>query len=254
MNARSVSIVVPFHDSERHLAACVESLLAQDEAAASYELILVDNGSRDHSAAIASRYREVVLLHEAKPGAYAARNAGLRRARGSILAFTDADCVASRGWMRSILDGMADPSVGILLGRAEYPPEASLTLRLLGEYENAKAEYVIARRPPAFHFAYANNMAVRASVFAEIGPFEQWARAADSELVHRVARARPDLRLVYRPSMVVTHMEFLRTRDRVRRLSLYTKTNARIQGFRELGIADRVGVLGQLLRARRRRT
>ena len=97
-------------------------------------------------------------------------------------------------------------------------------------------------------------MAVRASVFAEIGPFEQWARAADSELVHRVARARPDLRLVYRPSMVVTHMEFLRTRDRVRRLSLYTKTNARIQGFRELGIADRVGVLGQLLRARRRRT
>jgi glycosyltransferase involved in cell wall biosynthesis len=254
MNVPSVSIVVPFHDSERHIAACVESLLAQEEARAPYELILVDNASRDRSASIASRYRDVVLLHEPKPGAYAARNTGIRRARGSIVAFTDADCVASRRWVRSMLDGMADASVAILLGRAEYPPEASLMLRLLGEYENAKAEYVIATRPPAFHFAYANNMAVRASVFAELGLFEEWARAADSELVHRVARARPDLRLAYQRSMVVTHMEFLKTRDRVRRLSLYTKTNARIESFRELGIGDRVGVLGQLLRSGRRRT
>ena len=143
---------------------------------------------------------------------------------------------------------MRDPAVAILLGHCGYPADASLALRLLGAYENAKTEYVLDRCPPAYHFAYANNMAVRASVFDELGPFEEWQRAADSELVHRLAARRPDLRPAYRRSMRVTHLEFLRARDRARRLSLYTRTNAQIATFRELGVAQRCGVLWQLLR------
>ncbi len=107
---------------------------------------------------------------------------------------------------------------------------------MLGAYENAKADYVVHHCAPAYRFAYANNMAVRTSVFEELGLFREWQRAADSELVHRLASERPDLRLVYRPSMRVTHLEFLRVRDRVRRLSLYTETNSRISTFRELRI------------------
>ncbi len=45
--------------------------------------------------------------------------------------------------------------------------------------------------------------------------FEEWQRAADTELVHRLASRRPDLRLVFDPSMRVTHLEFLRLRDRL---------------------------------------
>ncbi len=129
--------------------------------------------------------------------------------------------------------------------------QASRALRLLGAYENAKAEYVVTRCARAHHFAYANNMAVRASVFVELGPFREWGRAADTELVHRLAARRPDLRLAYSPSMRVTHHEFLRVRDRLRRLSLYTQTNAQIDGFRELGPAQRAGVLRYLLGRRR---
>ena len=182
----AVSVVVPFHDSERHLAACIESLTAQD-IGEPFEVILIDNGSTDGSADIARRHPRLTVLEEPRPGAYAARNTGIRRARAPLIALTDADCVVAGDWLRAIRDGMRDPAVGILLGRCGYPPEASAALRALGAWENTKTEYVLERCPAAHWFGYANNMAVRASVFAQLGPFKLWRRAADSELIHRLA-------------------------------------------------------------------
>ena len=246
-----VSVVVPFFDSERHIGASIESLLGQTAVGGPFEVILVDNGSKDGSPGIVRRYPDLIVLEELTPGAYAARNAGLRKARAPLIGFTDADCVVDRDWLRSVRDGMQDSTVGVLLGHCRYPPEASLGLRLLGAYENAKAEYVTSRCAPAHHFAYANNMAVRASLFERLGPFKEWKRAGDSELAHRLASSGEKLRLVYRPSMRVTHMEFLRSRDRARRLSLYTQTNQQIETFRELSVAQRVRVLLHLLRGHR---
>ena len=97
-----VSVVVPFFDSERHVAACVESLLGQEHVGGPFEIILVNNGSSDGSASVVSRYREVALLDEPAPGAYAARNTGIGRARAPIVAFTDADCVVDRHWLQSV--------------------------------------------------------------------------------------------------------------------------------------------------------
>lgn len=246
-----VSVVVPFFNSERHLAACIESLLKQDDVGGPFEVIFINNGSTDGSASLVRKYRELTLLEESTPGAYAARNAGVRVARAPLLAFTDADCVVAGDWLRSLQEGIQDPTIGILLGHCRYPPNASLALRVLGAYENAKAEYVIHRCSKANHFAYANNMAVRASVFEELGLFKEWKRAADSELVHRMALARPDLRLAYRPSMRVTHMEFVRARERARRMSFYTRTNSKIETFRELGVSQRLRLLIFLLRSYR---
>ncbi len=244
----SVSVVVPFFANELTLAACIESLLNQGAVEGGYEVILINNGSTDRSPSIAAHYPEVTVLEEANLGAYAARNTGIRKARAPVIAFTDADCVAADDWLQSILDGFLDPAIAILLGHFRYPASSNWSLRLLGAYENAKADYVLHRCGPAHYFGYANNMAVRASVFAELGLFKEWKRAADSELVHRLAARRPDLELAYRPSMRVTHLEFLHTRDRVRRMSMYTKTNTQISTFRELGPRQRAGVLVRLIR------
>lgn len=242
----AVSVVVPYFNSERHLAACIESLLGQEEVEGDYEIILVDNGSTDGSASIVAGYPEVVSLKESTPGAYAARNAGIRRAQAPVIAFTDADCVVERSWLRSILAAMVDPAVRILVGHCRYPREASLPLRFLGAYENAKTDFVVHRCPPACRFAYANNMAVRAEVFERVGLFKEWKRAGDTELVHRLAREEPSWRFVYEPSVRVIHREFLRARDRARRLSLYTNTNSKIETFRELTLGQRLRVLGRL--------
>ena len=85
MNDRPLaSVVVPFRDSERHIAPCVESLLGQTGVDGPYEIILIDNGSTDRSAAIVAAYDGPLLLAEQTPGAYAARNTGIRAARAPV--------------------------------------------------------------------------------------------------------------------------------------------------------------------------
>jgi glycosyltransferase involved in cell wall biosynthesis len=238
-----VSVVVPFFDSAATLEACIEALRSQDSPSGDYEIILVDNGSADSSPAIAARRKDVTLLTEKTPGAYAARNAGIRRARAPIIAFTDADCVVEPHWLRAIVDEMASSRTAVVIGQCHYPDTASLTLRLLGAWENAKADYVIRHCPLANRFAYCNNMAVRASVFTEIGLFKEWKRAADSELVHRLATERPDLDVTFAPAMRITHLEFVRGRARAERLRLYTRTNAKIPTFQELNARQKAVVL-----------
>ncbi len=243
-----ISVIVPFFNNERHISACIEALLAQEIYNEKFEIIMVNNRSTDRSASIVAQYRGLTVLEESTPGAYAARNTAIRHVKSPILAFTDADCIVGHGWLRTILEGLQDPTVAILVGHCRYPRDASLTLRLLGAYENLKAEYIIERCEPAYHFAYANNMAVRTSVFREFGLFQEWKRAGDTELVHRLASVRPDLRIVFRKSMRISHLEFRRARDRARRLSLYTRTNAKISSFQELGFRQRVGLVGYFLR------
>lgn len=248
-----VSVVVPFYNSGRWIRACIESLLAaraelSTTHAGGVELIFVDNASGDDSAAIVAEYGDVTLLFEGEQGAYPARNTGIAAARAPIIAFTDADCTVDRRWLRTLVQGLEDPGVGILVGHCNYPPEASLSLRLIGSWEMAKTAYVTRHCPPANHIAYCNNMAVRASLFRDLGPFRPWRRAGDSEFAHRMAREKPECRLVYEPAMHITHHEFTSARERSRRLRLYTRTNTQIEGFEELGAGQRAALLWHWLR------
>ncbi|GAA2634157.1 bifunctional glycosyltransferase family 2 protein/CDP-glycerol:glycerophosphate glycerophosphotransferase [Actinomadura fulvescens] len=87
-----ISVVVPFHNEESHLAECLESLARQ--TLPDLEVIMVDDGSTDAGAVIAKamsdRDRRFVLLQQENAGVGAARNAGVRRARAPYLAFADA--------------------------------------------------------------------------------------------------------------------------------------------------------------------
>ena len=95
-----VTIITTVLNGESYLAEAIESVLAQ-QAAPSWELLLVDDGSRDRSLPIALDYaarfpeRIFVLQHRrgCNRGISASRNLGLRHARGQVLAFLDADDV-----------------------------------------------------------------------------------------------------------------------------------------------------------------
>jgi glycosyltransferase involved in cell wall biosynthesis len=244
----AISVVVPFFNSEQHIGSCIESLLDQRGVDGSYELIFVNNGSTDASASIVEQATEIISLSEATPGAYAARNTGIREATAPVVAFTDADCRVDRDWLRSIQSAMQEPSVAAVVGHVRYPPRASWVLHMLSAYENAKIDYVLGQCEPDRHFAYANNMAVRAAVLEELGGFKEWERAADTELVHRLAAHHPDLRTIYRRSMRVTHLEFVSAWERLRRLRLYANTNSQVDSFQELTFAQRVAAIGRVFR------
>ncbi len=90
-----VSIIVPCHNAERWLAATLESALTQTWPHT--EIIVVNDGSRDGSLAVAQRFaaRGVQVVDQPNAGASAARNHGLRLARGDFIQFLDADDLIS---------------------------------------------------------------------------------------------------------------------------------------------------------------
>ena len=88
-----VSIIVPVYNKEKYLRDCVDSILQQTYK--DFELILVDDGSKDSSWNIIKEYankdKRVVPVHQENAGVSAARNAGLDRAQGKWICFVDAD-------------------------------------------------------------------------------------------------------------------------------------------------------------------
>jgi glycosyltransferase involved in cell wall biosynthesis len=89
MDAPLVSVVVPVYNGAEFLAECIESLLAQDHPA--IEVIVVDDGSDDDSAAIAEGFAGVRVLRIPHAGLGPARNRGVDACTGPLIGFCDAD-------------------------------------------------------------------------------------------------------------------------------------------------------------------
>lgn len=113
-----VSVVMPAHNSAAFIAEAIESVLAQRSV--SLELIVIDDGSKDESAAIAQGYSDprVVLLQNASAGGPSrARNQGIRAARAPYIAFLDSDDVMSADSMQGAVDALdASPEAVIAFG------------------------------------------------------------------------------------------------------------------------------------------
>jgi glycosyltransferase involved in cell wall biosynthesis len=94
------SVIVPAYNEAAYLGQALDSLLHQDYDG-TYEVIVVDNNSRDDTAAIAARYG-VRVVQEPEQGVCAARQRGADCARGEIIISTDADTTQPRNWLRTI--------------------------------------------------------------------------------------------------------------------------------------------------------
>lgn len=107
----SVSVVVPVYNGARTIGRCLESLLAQDYPAGAYEVIVVENCSTDDTADIVRRY-PVRLVQSNRRGPAPARNLGIEHSTAAIVAFTDADCIVDRSWLRHLIAPYTNPDVG----------------------------------------------------------------------------------------------------------------------------------------------
>lgn len=181
-----VSVVVPALNAERTIGACVRALLDQDHPPERYEVIVVDNGSRDRTVQLLSGH-PVTVLEEARRGPAAARNRGIRASRGHLIAFVDADCVPTRGWLRHLVKAFRDDEVTCVAGTS-LPLDPSSPI---GAYAARTGQYDSRRSlaHPHFPFAYSFNMALRARVLAAAGSFDPRFRTYEAaDLFHRIVR------------------------------------------------------------------
>ncbi len=122
----SVGVVLPVHDGARHLRRAAESVLDQDHA--DLELVIVDDGSRDASPALARDLaredaRVIVVELGRNRGVAAARNAGAGASHAGLLAFIDQDDIWTRDRLSRGVEALAaEPALGYVTARQRFLP------------------------------------------------------------------------------------------------------------------------------------
>jgi glycosyltransferase involved in cell wall biosynthesis len=168
-----LSLIVCTRNRSARLQDFVQAL-GRMRCSATWELVLVDNGSSDDTAervrGLASQVQApVTIVDEPRPGLGRARNAGVRRARGSILVFTDDDCYPAADYLDRIADAFADSGLDYLGGRillhdsSDYP----ITIRV-----DPLPSAIPPRSVVPAGLIQGANMAFRRRVLESLGGFD----------------------------------------------------------------------------------
>lgn len=197
-----ISVVIPTYNRARQLAPLLEALVQQDAWGIGYEIIVVDNNSRDDTKAVvqaaqaADRSRLIHYLLETRQGASHARNSGITHARAPIIAFIDDDVVPSRNWVYSMKRAFDEyPDADCIGGRvravADKAAPSWLTMAHAGPValqDRPREQWF--NRASASACLLSANLAFRREVFRDVGMFSpEYLRSEDRELEMRLWRA-----------------------------------------------------------------
>jgi glycosyltransferase involved in cell wall biosynthesis len=203
VDAPMVSVIVPVFDDQERLVRCLEALERQSYPDTAYEIVVVDNGSKQplRSEGICSRVRTII---EPRPGAYAARNTGIRAAVGSVLAFTDSDCIPAETWLEAaVIRLLMLPSPGMVGGRLEVFPRDAERPTIAELYDETfwmrQRQYV-----QRAGFAATANLVVHRSVFERVGLFDPELKSGGDREWGQRARASGVIQ-EYAPEALVRH-------------------------------------------------
>jgi lipopolysaccharide/colanic/teichoic acid biosynthesis glycosyltransferase len=199
-----ISVIVPAKNAAKTLEECLQALLHQEglQFDHDYEVIVVDDGSTDDTAEIAKQHA-VQVIRQTNLGPAAARNAGTRIARGSLLAFTDADCAPSPTWLRELTQPFHNPEVVGVKGVYRTRQTGLVTRFVQLEYEY---KYARMRNQASIDFIDTSSAAYRTEVFIHNGGFDESFRVPsveDQEFSFRLARK--GYRMIFEPRAVVYH-------------------------------------------------
>lgn len=198
----SVSVVIPVWNGEATIGDLLGALRTQRDLPEATEVIVVDNGSADATRDIV-RESGVRLLEEPVRGPAAARNCGLRHARGEVVAHLDADTLPTRRWLAELVAPFTDPAVRLVAGRTlAYRPRTGAE-RYVVASGLMDAERALRREP--FPFAPSLNMAVRRDAALAIGGWaEDLPTGEDVDFSHRLTRAFGG-EIAFAPAAVAFH-------------------------------------------------
>ena len=173
-----VSVVVCAYNGERTMDRCLASLAVLNYP--DYEVIVVNDGSRDRTLEIAQSYGYCRIISQTNKGLSVARNVGAHAATGEIVAYTDSDCVADPDWLTYLVAKMAASNLAACGGPNFPPPEDDLVPATVAVAPGGPTHVLISDEV-AEHIAGC-NMAFRRDVLLSLGGFDPIYRAAGDDV------------------------------------------------------------------------
>ena len=207
-----VSVVIAARDEVENIQACLERFWSQDYPADRYEVIVVDDGSTDGTAALVREMdREglkLLSVQEAYGGSgskKAALSLGIQESRGEVILTTDADCLVAEGWVRGMVEYL-DESTGMVVGFSQVGAPGQAQGRRMG-YQAVDFLCLmgcilgsVGRGHPLA--ASGQNLAYRKAVFQQVGGYSRVAHRAsgDDVLLLQMVRHSTDWKIAFATS------------------------------------------------------
>ena len=247
-----VSVVVCTYRRAEKLPACLDAL-ARQTIRERVEVIVVDDGPDDATAAIAARYDVQLVRHAENRGLAAARNTGIEASTAPIVAFTDDDCVPAADWLEALLVPYCEPDVVAVGGGVEALRHETLVHRYLAETDRLapleielsvssslayRAKLYLRRNlhqggtlpgtRPVYSLVGA-NMSFRRDALVEIGMFDPRISfgGEDEDICRRLRERSMGERFLFTSSAVIAHDFDGELRDTLRRSYQYGAGSAR---------------------------
>lgn len=232
-NRPFISIVVCSYNGEKRIADCLNSLLIQTYPKDLYEIVVVDDCSTDKTKEVVQSFPVTLVSNPVNTGLSEARNVGIRNSKGSIIAFTDDDCVADPKWIETIepfhkdlnLCGVGgniipnkDPNSILLSYLAEKNPlspvdesvlkSQNLFYRLFLYLKRTIFPFEMQKDEQYVYALIGANMSFRREILESVNFFDKtMGNTADEEdLCKRIRRAHPDKKFLYTNSAVINHI------------------------------------------------
>jgi glycosyltransferase involved in cell wall biosynthesis len=215
-----ISVVVCTRDRPLALRSCLESLQALDYPASRYEVIVIDNASREATTRKLALQAGFNYVREEKPGLDNARNCGAASASYDIVAYTDDDVRVDPGWLKGVARGFAHGDsvcvTGLICPLELETPAQQLFEQYGGMGKGMQPKLTSPARLPASAILAAHNVGVGAnmaylrSTIRDMGGFDPdldvgtpSAGAGDLDMFHRLLASGHSIR--YEPSALVWH-------------------------------------------------
>ncbi len=216
-----ISVIIPTYKDWERLQLCVSALAKQELPADRFEILVVDNDSEHHPPKDFKAPANLIFLHEIKPGSYAARNKGIKHSRGTILAFTDSDCIPDKKWLKNAYLAFQDESVQRLAGKIllfyKNPHKKTLaelyeSIFAFNQKENVEIRQV----------SVTANFFARKALFERVGEFDATQLSGEDWGWNRRA-TRKGISIIYDPVVCVNHP----ARHKMKQLTRKTKRVSR---------------------------
>ncbi len=214
-----ISVVIPTYNRPDQIIACVESIFRSRTLC---EILIVEQSKKTISSDTLRQWaaRDVRYFFLQTPGVSRAKNYGIRKSRGDIVAFTDDDCIVDQAWVRAIQSVFRKENqiTGVFGRTLPYNPGVHVNKECPSVFDSSVA--VTIKRPVyhAEHIGFGNNMAFRKKFFEKHGYFKEWlgsgtagSNAEDGELAMRALCSGQSLR--YEPGVIVYHNRWLSRRE-----------------------------------------
>jgi glycosyltransferase involved in cell wall biosynthesis len=203
----TLSVVIPVYNDPDGIRLTLESVTGQTYPTDEYEILAVDNGSGDNTRHVIETYCErypdlvTLLVEDEIQGSYAARNEGIRHARGSLIAFIDADMTVRADWLESLVASHRKHGWDYAgCEMAMYTERETWTAR----YDTLLRGFPVERYLRERNFVQTGCLTTTQEVFESVGLFdERISSQADGEFGKRVHKAGFDQH--FEPEITMYH-------------------------------------------------